>query len=104
MKFNPKHNQCLFDIALQYTGSAETVFIILAANEGLELTDQLSPGQNIIVPEEAIRAGNPIVVEAYAKNNYSPARAVRVEEEQSSDGWLEDDEGRLEDDEGGIIG
>jgi hypothetical protein len=34
MKIRVKHNQNLLDVAIQYTGSDETVFYILQANEG----------------------------------------------------------------------
>jgi len=103
MKIKAKHNQSLIDIAIQYTGSAETVFLILKENQPLELTDQLEPNQEINVPEEAIKAGNSLVIDYYAVNNIIPATALPYEE-VIEEGILEDSEGWLVDSEGGIEG
>jgi hypothetical protein len=104
MIVKPKYNQSLFDLAIQYTGSAETVFLILSANDGLELTDQLTTGQEIEVPEEAVAAGNQIVIDYYAANNIFPATAIRDESSENGVSVLTDGDGDIVDGDGGIFG
>lgn len=72
--------QSLYDIAVQHAGSAEAVFGIAAAN-GLAVTDALTPGQVLQVPEVADKRVRRIMQE------YQPAS-----ENQGDDatvmGWI----------------
>lgn len=104
MIIETKHNQSLLDLAVQYTGSADTVMIISAKNPGVKPTDQLTSGQEIIIPQEAIDAGNNIVTNYFVTNNIIPATALQEEAEQGNDGFLTDDAGIIVDDFGGIEG
>lgn len=45
------HNQSLLDISIQYTGTVENCFKIAVAN-GLCITDDLTPGQELIIPND----------------------------------------------------
>lgn len=44
------HNQSILDIAIQYTGMVENSFDIAVYN-GLSVSDSLSSGMNITIPE-----------------------------------------------------
>lgn len=64
--------QTLMDVALQVYGSAEGVFT-LAAENGLEVTDMLRPGQVLeYQPEQVLNKG---VAQYYATRGVCPATA-----------------------------
>ena len=65
-----QHNQSLLDIAMQETGSVETVTEIADANN-LAITQLLVVGQEIIIPEGLV--GNSDILNYYNKNNIRPA-------------------------------
>ena len=61
-------NQTLVDIAVQYCGSVEAVFELAQMN-GLSVTDELTAGQELILPEQY----NIPVAHTFEKNKYFPA-------------------------------
>lgn len=63
-----KQGQCLIDIALQTTGSAEAAFDLAAAN-GISITDKLAPGIQL----KRIDVVDAAVVAYYKANNITPA-------------------------------
>ena len=66
------HNQSLFDIAIQHTGSAENCFEIAAAN-GLAVSDILSAG-SILIP--GILKYNNDILNYYISKKIQPATAL----------------------------
>lgn len=80
MTIQTQHNQTLIDIALQYTGTVETIFEILQANPRFEIDSQPPAGTEIEIPQHAIKAGNAIVKGFYADNYIVPASAISVED------------------------
>ena len=96
------NRQSLFDIAIQYRGSAEAAFEIAALND-LSITDELESGQQLEV--ETGRAPSLHVVNYYRTNGVVPATAPpslpEGEETEigTGDGYVED--GYVED---GYIG
>ncbi len=96
-----QHNQTMLDVALQHTGSVETIFDILQANPGVELCDQPAPGTEIEIPEHAIKAGNVLVKNFYTENYIVPASAV-IEYDTEALELIGDDEGFIGDTEGYI--
>jgi hypothetical protein len=67
------NGQSLPDIALQYTGMAQTAIEIARANR-IDITDCLSPGTEIIIPDDI--ATNRNITGYYANKNITPATAV----------------------------
>jgi nucleoid-associated protein YgaU len=67
--------QSLWDIALQYAGSAEAAFQIAQVN-GRSISAELTAGQTLIIPA-VLNAG---IVSEYQNSGYVPASAVPVEE------------------------
>lgn len=96
-----KHNQNLLDIAIQYTNSAETVFIILQANTGLSLTDDLVAGQEIVIPSVAISEGYKKANDDFIKTKKIPATGLPKDTQENqeflwdSDGYIEDEAGYI---------
>jgi len=66
------NSQSLLDIALQYTGSAETALDIALAN-GISLSDDLEPGATLTLPDSQ---GNRAMTQYYTVNNIMPATAI----------------------------
>ncbi len=95
-----QHNQTMLDVALQHTGSVETIFDILQANPGVELCDQPHEGMSIEIPEHAIAAGNSLVKNYYVDNHEVPASAIEYENDELQ--FIGDMEGYIADDEGYI--
>jgi hypothetical protein len=62
-------NQTMLDIALQYCGDADGALETAIAN-GLSLTDSLSPGQTLTLPEIP---ANRAVASYYGVNGIKPA-------------------------------
>jgi len=100
IKIKVNHNQNLLDIAVQYTSSAETVFEILKANEGIGLTDDLIAGQELNIPQAAIDQGRILSQENFAGTKRIPASALPAADEAipllwDEAGFLGDEEGFL---------
>ena len=67
------NNQSLFDIAIQVYGSVAYVFELAVAN-GISITDELTAGQQIEVPEIEVESKG---VQAYfLANGIKPATAI----------------------------
>ncbi len=66
-------NQTLLDLAIQECGSVAAAFELAVAN-GMSLTDDLTPGQNISIPE-TVENGDTQVLSYVQKNNVRPASA-----------------------------
>lgn len=76
------HNQSLFDISIQVYGSVAYVFDLALAN-GLSITSDLVPGQQIEVPEIEVESTS--IRDYYAANGIKPATAI-IEENLPSEG------------------
>ena len=63
--------QTIFDVAIQHCGNANAAFQIAALNE-LSLTDDLTPGQSLQIPDVM----NIAVVKYYKLNSLIPATGV----------------------------
>jgi LysM repeat protein len=44
--------QTWFDIAIQHTGSVMNAYAIAIANDGRSITDDITPGEFIIIPDD----------------------------------------------------
>jgi hypothetical protein len=62
--------QSLFDIAVQYTGIANTAIDIAKAN-GIDVTDKLTAGMTVVIPENI--ATDRQTVDYYTARNITPA-------------------------------
>lgn len=82
MKVIVLHNQTLFDVCLQQTGSILGV-VEFAKKNGISITDELIPGQEI----EMLNLENDMIdkdiLSYYKANNIQPATAVRLENEST---------------------
>jgi LysM repeat protein len=76
------HNQSLFDISIQVYGSVAYVFDLALAN-GLSITSDLAPGQQIDVPELEVESTS--IRDYYAANGIKPATAI-IEENLPTEG------------------
>jgi len=76
------HNQSLFDISIQVYGSIAYVFDLALAN-GLSITSDLVPGQQIEVPEIDVESTS--IRDYYAANGIKPATAI-IEENLPNEG------------------
>lgn len=72
MKVTVLQDQSLWDIAIQTTGDVSGIFAIAELND-LEITEQLKPGQILIVPD---RAENDRVVKIYKADKLIPATEI----------------------------
>lgn len=70
-----QHNQSLLDIAIQETGTAETVVAIAIANN-ISVTQLLEVGAEIVIPEDVV--GNNEILKYYKKNNIKPVTGKTV--------------------------
>ncbi len=66
------NNQSLFDIAIQEYGTIEAVFDLAMAN-GLSVTDTLTAGQVLNVPEVDPAVVQPEIVDYYRRHGIRPA-------------------------------
>lgn len=73
------HNQSLLDLALQHTGSIESVFELAGANT-LNITDDVVAGKTLVLPAEAF--SNKDILGYYTAKNLQPATAFSKEDEQ----------------------
>ena len=67
------HNQSLLDIAIQHTGNVLNAFLIAQAN-GLAVSDELSTGQILIIPETV--ENNNDILNYYSSRAIQPATAL----------------------------
>ena len=68
MEITVLHNQSLFDIAIQHTGSVENAFAIAAAND-MSITCFLQSGSKIIIPSD-VKMNNDV-------KNYFDAKKIQ---------------------------
>lgn len=73
MKVRVLSNQTLTDIAIQVYGSAEGVFF-LAQENGLSVTDDLTPGQLLVLSPNPL--ADKKIVQYYADNGICPATSA----------------------------
>ena len=73
------HNQSLLDIALQHTGTIESVFEFAEAN-AINITDDVQAGKTLVLPAEAF--SNKDILNYYTAKNLQPATAFTKEDEQ----------------------
>jgi hypothetical protein len=73
------HNQSLLDLALQHTGTIESIFELAEAN-ALNITDDIQAGKILILPTEAFT--NKDILAYYMAKNIQPATAFTEEDKQ----------------------
>ena len=73
------HNQSLLDLALQHTGTIESVFEFAEANT-LNITDDVVAGKTLVLPAEIF--SNKDILNYYTAKNRQPATAFTKEDEQ----------------------
>ena len=71
------HNQSLLDLALQHTGTIESVFEFAEAN-ALNITDDVQAGKTLVLPAFT----NKDILGYYTAKNLQPATAFTKEDEQ----------------------
>lgn len=71
------NNQSLFDIAIQVYGSVKYAFDLALAN-GLSITSDLAPGDQLEVPE--IETDQVDIRDYYAANGIKPATAITADQ------------------------
>jgi len=79
MQITVLHNQSLLDLALQHTGTIESVFELAGAN-ALNITNDVVAGKTLILPAEAFT--NKDILAYYTAKNLQPATAFSKEDEQ----------------------
>ena len=79
MEITVLHNQSLLDLALQHTGTIESVFELAEAN-ALNITDDVVAGKTLVLPAEALI--NKDILAYYTAKNLQPATAFTKEDEQ----------------------
>lgn len=79
MTITALHNQSLLDLALQHTGTIESVFEFAEANT-LNITDDVVVGNNLVLPSEAFT--NKDILGYYTAKNLQPATAFTKEDEK----------------------
>ena len=82
-----QHNQSLFDIANKATGNPLNALLIAAVNEGINPSDDLEVGTEILIPDGLEYDDD--LKDYYTRNNYIPATgltAAQAEEVQGCEG------------------
>nr|DAK82636.1 MAG TPA: hypothetical protein [Caudoviricetes sp.] len=79
MEITVLHNQSLLDLALQHTGTIESVFELAMLNN-LSITDDVVAGKTLALPDEAFT--NKDILAYYIAKNLQPATAFSKEDEQ----------------------
>ena len=82
------HNQSIFDIAIQHTGSVFNAFKIAVAN-GLAVSDILGPGNKLMIPGNIENNGD--ILNYYTAKKIQPATALvagTIEAEKGI-GWMQ---------------
>lgn len=80
MTITALHNQNLLDISIQHTGTVSNCFVIAVVN-GLCISDDLIPGQKLIIPESVVTDNE--ILNYYTAKNIQPATAypLSIDEE-----------------------
>lgn len=73
------HNQSLLDLALQHTGTIESIFEFAEAN-ALNITDDVVAGRTLVLSAETFT--NKDILVYYTAKNLQPATAFTKEDEQ----------------------
>jgi len=73
------HNQSLLDLALQHTGTIESIFEFAEAN-ALNITDDVRAGRTLVLPAEMFT--NKDILSYYTAKNLQPATAFTKADEQ----------------------
>ena len=81
MTITALHNQSLLDLALQHTGTIESVFELAEAN-ALTVTDVVQAGSPLTVLPLGNGARNGDILAYYTAKNLQPATAFTKEDEQ----------------------
>ena len=79
MEITVLHNQSLLDLALQHTGTIESVFELAEAN-ALNITDDLQASKILALSVEVFT--NKDILAYYTAKNLQPATAFTKEDEQ----------------------
>lgn len=79
MQITVLHNQSLLDLALQHTGTIESIFELAEANT-LNISDDVVAGKTLVLPAEAFT--NKDILGYYTAKNLQPATAFSKEDEQ----------------------
>ena len=79
MTITAQHNQSLLDLALQHTGSIESVFEFAEAN-AINITDDVVAGKTLALPTEVFT--NKDILAYYTAKSLQPATAFSKEDEQ----------------------
>jgi len=79
MTITALHNQSLLDLALQHTGTIESVFQFAEANS-FNITDDVVAGKPLVLPAEAFT--NKDILSYYTAKNLQPATAFTKADEQ----------------------
>lgn len=79
MTITALHNQSLLDLALQHTGTIESVFELAEAN-ALNITDDVVAGKTLALSDEAFT--NKDILAYYTAKNLQPATAFSKEDDQ----------------------
>jgi len=79
MQITVLHNQSLLDLALQHTGTIESVFEFAEANS-LNITDDVQAGAPLYLGEGV--GGRNEILSYYTAKNLQPATAFTKEDEQ----------------------
>lgn len=77
------HNQTLLDIAIRHCGTVEAVVDIAILNN-ISITDDLIPGQIILIPDKDY--GNQEVINYFNANKIDPATALTDEHIELTEG------------------
>lgn len=81
-------NQSFMDISIQHTGSVYNAFIIAAAN-GMSVSESPVSGSSLIVPEEAVKDED--ILSYFRSNGIRPATGLtdqEMVEETNGIGWM----------------
>lgn len=86
MTITALHNQNLLDISVQHTGTVENCFKIAVSN-GLSVSDDLVPGQEIIIPIDVVIDKE--ILNYYKAKEIQPATAElpKVNQLEGVDYW-----------------
>ena len=79
MTITALHNQSLLDLALQHTGTIESVFE-LAKDNALNITDEVVAGNTLVLSAETFT--NKDILSYYTAKKLQPATAFSREDEQ----------------------
>ena len=75
------HNQSLLDLALQHTGTIESIFELSVLNEK-SVTDDMVAGTPLNVPPFSASARNKDILAYYTAKNIQPSTAFTKEDKQ----------------------